>query len=521
MFLKVFRVPSEVETGVVEFGDFRFEPRTRSLFRDGQLVPLGRRGAQLLDAFLRRRGEVLTKAELIEAAWSEAAIEESNLSVQIAGLRKALGTAPDGKDWIATVPRVGYRLAAVDPEPAPRGDVSPLPSLAVLAFDNLGDDPAQQYFADGIVDDLITGLSRFRSFNVVARNSSFAYRGKSVDVRKVARELGVRYVLEGSVRRAGARLRVTAQLIDGEDGAHLWAHTYDGDTADVFDVQDRITESVAGVLEPRIGLAEIARSRRQRPQSLAAYDLYLRAQFALQVMSQDGNARAFRLFSEALALEPDNVIFLSGASEAIQNRISQGFPPYGPNDREICLDLAHRGLRLAGDDATSIALFGTSLVNAKEHELGYATVLRAAALNPNSLMVMLTTGIAHLNCGSLDDARTCFARARTLGPNEQWQRFVLTGMAHIAMIEGACERALDLARQSLSLVQSYGKARWVQIAANSHLGRMDEARRHLAAFRLDSPGVTLRSIREGQPNRDPARMAAILEGLRVAGLPEG
>ena len=514
-------MPSEGETSVVEFGDFRFEPRTGLLFKDGQLVALGRRGAQLLEAFLRRRGEVLTKAELIDAAWSEAAIEESNLSVQIAGLRKALGTTADGKEWIATVPRVGYRLAAVDPEQPPLGDASPLPSLAVLAFDNLGDDPAQQYFADGIVEDLITGLSRFRSFDVIARNSSFAYRGKPVDVRKVARELGVRYVLEGSVRRAGSRLRVTAQLIDGEDGAHLWAHTYDGDTVDVFEVQDRITESVAGVLEPRIGLAEIARSRRQRPQSLAAYDLYLRAQFALQVMSQEGNARAFRLFSEALALEPDNVMFLSGASEAIQNRISQGFPPYGPNDREVCLDLARRGLRLAGNDATAIALFGMSLINAREQEAGFATVLRATPLNPNSLMVMLTTGIAHLNCGSLDDARACFARARNLGPNESWQRFVLTGMAHIAMIEGAYEGALDLAKQSLSLVQSYGKARWIQIAANAQLGRMDEAHRHLASFRIDSPAVTIRSIREGQPNLDPARMIAILDGLRLAGLPEG
>jgi TolB-like protein/Tfp pilus assembly protein PilF len=515
-------VDSEVERVSVEFGVFRFEPRAGLLFEGDQLVALGRRGAQLLDALLHRRGEVLTKDELIQAAWPDTAIEESNLSVQIAQLRKALGQTADGKDWIATVPRVGYRFAASEEPGAPErpADASRLPSLAVLAFDNLGDDPSQRYFADGIVEDLITGLSRFRSFDVIARNSSFAYRGRALDVRKVARELGVRYVLEGSVRRVGPRLRVTAQLIDGEDGAHLWAHTYDGDMEDVFDVQDRITESVAAFVEPRIGHAEIMRSRRQRPQSVAAYDLYLRAQFALQVMSQEGIARAYQLFSEALVLEPENVMFLSGASEAIQNRISQGFPPFGLDDRERCLDLARRGLRLAGNDASAIALFGMSLMNAREHELGYATVLRAVKLNPNSLMVMLSAGIACLQGGNLDDAVAYLERARRLGPNEPWQKFVLTALAQISMIKGGYEEALGLARQSLSVAHSYGKSRWVQIAANALLGRMDEARRHLGVFRIDSPAVTIRSIREGQPNLDPQRMAAILDGLRLAGLPE-
>jgi tetratricopeptide (TPR) repeat protein len=289
---------------------------------------------------------------------------------------------------------------------------------------------------------------------------------------------------------------------------------------EVFDVQDRITESVAAFVEPRIGHAEIMRSRRQRPQSVAAYDLYLRAQFALQVMSQEGIARAYQLFSEALALEPENVMFLSGASEAIQNRISQGFPPYGPDDRERCLDLARRGLRLAGNDASAIALFGMSLMNAREHELGHATVLRAVKLNPNSLMVMLSAGIACLQGGDLDDAVAYLERARRLGPNEPWQKFVLTALAQISMIKGAYEEALGLARQSLSVAHSYGKSRWVQVAANALLGRMDEARRHLDAFRIDSPGVTIRSIREGQPNLDPQRMVAILDGLRLAGLPE-
>lgn len=500
---------------MIVFGVWRFDPHLRVLFRDGDPVALGERGARLLAALLGRAGEVLTKSELIDAAWSQAAIEESNLSVQIATLRKTLGPRQDGGEWIATVPRVGYRFVGAEAggETAATGSTG-VPSLAVLAFGNFGDDATQQYFADGIVEDLIIRLSRFRSFEVIARNSGYRERPPAV------RELGARYVLRGSVQRAGARLRVSAELVDGEDSALLWAHSYDGSTDDVFDMQDRITESVVSFVEPRIGHAEIERSRRQRPQSMAAYDLYLRAQFAMQVMSEAGLAGALRLFREALALEPENVMFLSGASEALQNRISQGFAPDGPNDREMCLDLARRGLRYAGNDASAIALFGMSLVTAREHELGYATVMRAAELNPNSLMVMLSAGIASLQCAGLDDAIVRFERARRLGPNEPWQRFVLIGLAHIAMIEADYEAALDLVRQSLSIAQSYGKARWIEIAGSALLGRMDAARRHLAAFRLDSPGVTLRSIREGQPTLDPARMAAILDGLRLAGLPE-
>lgn len=513
---------AEAETARLEFGGFRFEPSKGLLFRDGELVRLGRRSAQLLGALLRRRGEVLTKAELIDTAWSGDAVEESNLSVQIAQLRKVLGPTGDGKAWIATVPRVGYRFAASEGAqmqwiPPER---SKLPSLAVLAFDNLGGDPSQQYFADGIVEDLITGLARFRTFDVIARNSSFAYRGRPVDVRHVARDLGVHYVLEGSIRRAGQRLRVTAQLVDGEDGSHVWADNFDGPTEGIFDVQDRIVACVVATLEPRIGQAEIARSRRQRPQSLAAYDLYLRGLFLLQTLSPENSARAFGLFSEALAIEPENVMFLTGATEALTNRITQGFPAIGPDDRQMCLDLAQRGLRLAGDDATAIAMFGLGLIAARQHALGYATVQRAVALNPNGLMILLIAGSACVHCGSLADAEAYLERASTLSANEPWQRFVFTWLAHLSMIRGDYETALARANKSLSIAQSFGKARWISIAANFQLGRLSEAHRQLATFQADTPGVTVGSILEGVPTLDPQRMASIIEGLRGAGLTE-
>ena len=205
----------------VAFGPFLLNPDNGTLFRDGELVAIGQKAALLLGALVTSPGQVRTKTELMDAAWPGTTVEESNLSVQIGSLRKLLGPSPGGGEWIATVPRVGYRFVASRKRRRPSRMLRSepvIPSLAVLPFQNLSGDPEQDYFADGIVEDIITALSRFKSFAVIARNSSFVYKGRAVDVRQVARELGVRYVLEGSVRRAGQRLRITAQLIDGDVG---------------------------------------------------------------------------------------------------------------------------------------------------------------------------------------------------------------------------------------------------------------------------------------------------------------
>jgi TolB-like protein len=247
------------------FGPFVLDPVCGQLQRNGKSVALGRRGLALLEALFDAEGRIVSKSDLMERGWPGSIVEEGNLTVQIAALRKALGQTPEGQEWIVTVPRVGYRL--VRPGAAMKETEAPFPVLAVLPFSNLGGDPEQDYFADGVVDDVITALSRFRSFSVIARNSTFAYKGRNVDVRQVAKELGVRYVLEGSIRRAGNQLRITAQLIDGGSGAHLWAQNFDGALDDVFNFQDRITENVATVVEPHIKAAEIERSRRERPGS--------------------------------------------------------------------------------------------------------------------------------------------------------------------------------------------------------------------------------------------------------------
>src|SRR5215471_10690237 len=275
-------------------GPFRLDTQSDLLWRGTKPAALGRRAIALLRALVERRGAVVSKDALIDAAWSGQVVEENNLTVQIAALRRVLGEEPGGDRWIETMPRRGYRFvgpvltteqndATVSSGPAAKASVESAlalrdtPSIAVLPFQNLSGDPEQEYFTDGMVEEIITALARIRWLFVVAATSSFAYKGQAVDVRRVGRELGVRYLLEGSVRKAGSRVRITAQLIEAATGAHLWADRFDGSLEDVFELQDQVAISVAGIIEPALEAAEIRRSAEQLSSDVTAYDLYLRA----------------------------------------------------------------------------------------------------------------------------------------------------------------------------------------------------------------------------------------------------
>lgn len=419
-----------------------------------------------------------------------------------------------------------FRVRPAGGAPAPAGDVAPpptqMPAIAVLPFQNMSGDAEQDYFSDGIVEDIITALSRFRSFTVIARNSSFVYKGKAVDVRQVARDLGVQYVLEGSVRRAGGRLRVTAQLIDAASGAHLWADRFDGGVEDVFDVQDRITESVATTVEPRIHDAELARSRRERPGSLTAYDLYLQALPRLRFGTQAENAAAFTLLEKALALDPDNAVILSLAIEALQHRFVTGWPSLTGDDKSACGRMVHHALANAHDNAIVLARCGNTLVQMmRDYEVGLATVERAVSLNPNDAESMIIAGVCNTLCGNVKRALDYFDRVLRLNPQDPNVFIILTGTAHARMIDSDFAGALRSAESSIAINVNYDPTYWMLIAANAHLGRMDEARRWLDRFRALVPGVTLGNIKAGQADKDGTRTRAILDGLRMAGLPEG
>ena len=468
------------------FGPFVFDPGNGTLFRGNELVPVGAKGALLLAAFLSEPGAVRTKAELLDAAWPGLSVEESNLSVQIAALRRHLGRRPDGGEWIATVQRIGYRFAGEAAErSATPGTV--LPSLAVLPFQNMSGDPEQEYFADGVVEDIITALSRFTSFAVIARNSSFVYKGTAVDVRDVAKDLGVRYVLEGSVRRAGDRLRLTAQLIDATSGVHLWAERFDGATVDIFDVQDRITGSVAVAIEPQIRQAEIERSRRKHPENLDAYDLYLRALAKLYTMRPNDNAEAYGQMVQAIALEPDHAPFLTNAVWALQFRLGMGWPALTEDDRGNCLDLARRALANAHGDPAVLAQCGQALLMiGREYDYGLQILVDALAVNPNNQYLLVAAAVAKLHCGDIEEALAHSRRAILMSPARPAGGMVADGNRPRPHVAGRLRRGTE-GRRTIS-------------------GRQ----RRLRADLLDAD----RRERTPRPHRRGASLASEVQGTR-------
>jgi len=505
--------------GSISFGPYTFDIALASLTRDGEPVSMNARGAALLASLLEARGGVLGRAALLEAGWPGLTVDEANLTVQVGILRKLLGRQPSGREWIETVPRIGYRLARSQMAAALP---SVLPSVAVLRFSNLSGDKDQDYFANGVVDDVLTALARFRSFAVIGRPIDPPAGSGPAELRQLSLDLGVRYLLDGSIRRVGAMLRIAARLL-GSDGRTLWSRSFDGLADDIFRFQDSITASVVAVVAPAIEVAEIERGRRERPGSIAAYDLYLRGQEAVSTHLPDRNAVAYRLFSEALALEPDNVRFLAGAALALQHRIGSGWPPLGADDRERCAELGRRGLTLVGDDAISMAFFGAGLVNAFEREVGLAALNRAVELNPNSAVVLVSAGFGHYKVGSPEEADAFFRRALVLGPDPLTQRAALIGIARGYLVGGQYEEARNWATRSLAVSEANSGTFGILIAACAHLGRMDEAQRHLARFQILAPGVTLARIaaswgNAASPNPYPERIAPILEGLKAAGM---
>lgn len=303
----------DVEAPLV-FGPFVLRETSGTLHRHGTRVDVGRRALALLRMLLRADGQPVSKSDLMDGAWPNTSIEESNLTVQIAALRRTLGRSPDGGEWIVTVPGVGYRFApsplVSDDGPAKRPlNVQPetqehKASIAVLAFTNMSSDPEQEYFADGLSEDLITDLSKVPGLMVIARNSSFAYKGKPLDMRRIAQELGVRYVVEGSVRRAAERVRITAQLIDTMAHAHVWADRFDRDLSDVFALQDEVVAKIVSALAPVLPSSRPVFG--QRAKDLEAYDLFVRGR-VLSMISADGNRAARPLLEQSVAIEPDFV----------------------------------------------------------------------------------------------------------------------------------------------------------------------------------------------------------------------
>lgn len=505
----------------VAFGPFTLNRTSGALARGGQTIPLGPRSAALLMALIDASGAVVSKAELMERVWPGTVVEDGNLTVQIAALRKALGQRSDNTDWIVTVARVGYRLWTEDAAP-PREAGSPLPSLAVLPFENISADPNQSYFADGIVEDLITALSRFKTFAVISRNSSFVYKGRPVDVRDVGRDLGVRYVLEGSIRRSEARLRVTAQLVDAVTAAHLWAQNYDGALDDVFAMQDRIVESVVSIVEPMVKRAEIERNRSKPAASLSAYDLYLEALALVLDTSPGATIHAIDLIERSLALDPAFPPAIALAAIAHAGAYDRQVPGVTEETRLKGIEYSRAALAVAGGDANTRVTGGLGVIMmAGEYESGLAAIRQATLENPNSVNVLGYAGVGALWAGEIEEAERYLLRAVSLNPNDYVSHWSLTRLAHIRILQGRFEEALEWASRAYAVSPTNQVNHTMLVTANSFLGRRDVAARWIQELLQASPEITFAALRRGHRMfRDQRQIEVIIEGLRLGGMPD-
>jgi adenylate cyclase len=349
------------------------------------------------------------------------------------------------------------------------------PSVAVLPFQNMSGDPEQDYFADGIVEDIITGLSHIKWLFVIARNSSFVYKGKAVDVRQVGRELGVRYVVEGGVRKSGARLRVTAQLVEAETGAHLWANRYDGDAEDVFNFQDRITDSVVGIIEPSLQRSEIERARRKRPDNLNAYDLYLRALPHTATSMPDGGAIAIKLLEEALAIEPDYVAAHALLAWCHEWRFARA----GLKEVDRIQGLSHARWVIGSstDDPTALAIAGfVTILLSGGAETALNAVDRALASNPSCATALYLAAQVHSIAGYSDQATAYANRALRQSPFDLLVHEAYVALGNAAVHDARYDEAASSYARAVQSSPKTGTYYLMQAMALALAGRLEEAR---------------------------------------------
>jgi TolB-like protein len=419
------------------------------------------------------------------------------------------------------------RLHAAKTEATVKGSFSGKPSIAVLPFQNMSGDPEQEYFADGVVEEIIAALTRIPSFFVVARNSSFAYKGKSPDVRMVGRELGVRYVLEGSVRKAAGRVRITGQLVDATTGAHLWADRFEGDLMDVFEIQDRVTVSVVGAIEPTVRVAEIERALRKPTENLEAYDLVLRGRSLSEAMQGDSLEKAARLYRRAIATDPNYALAYALLARTLWIIVSLHGTEPSADELVGYADFARTAVRLGQADAETLCTAANMIaLPGGQLEEGIAIIDRALALNPNSADALAVSGMLRAYAGDTEMAFRHLREADRLGPPGAYIITKASGFYLAYFVDGDYAGVLDWTAQSLRRHPTNIVTLRYRTAALGLLGRLDEARQTVDRLLVVSPGLTIsRCLRHVEvemkkPFKRPGVVEAYYEGLRRAGLPE-
>ena len=490
---------------------------------DGAEIALRPKSFSLLRYLVENAGRLIGREELMQAVWPGIFVTEDSLIQCVKEVRRALGD--EARRLLRTVPRRGYlfaaevsRAAAMPPATAPV-DAPPRidrPMVVVLPFTNMTGERTQEHLADGITEDLTTALSHARWFFVVARNSAFTYKGRAVDVRQVGRELGAGYALEGSVRTAGSRVRVTAQLCSTEGGQHVWARSFDGDLTDLFAFHDRVTEAIVGTIEPSLRLAEAERSRAKPTDSLGEYDLYLRA-LPQRYLTRADNDAALRMLRHAVALDPGFSAAKGNLAGLICVRVTQGWAEASE---------AAEGLRHAREvvenngekDPTALAWAAHALTYlGRDYDAGLDASERAVSLAPNAALVLLFHGWNRVYAGDWRTALVEIERAMRLSPVDPAMFYFTIALCGAHFVAGHQEEAANWARRTLRLRPGYLIAHRLLAASLAALGERDAAREAVRALLALAPGDTVASVAANSALRGEAR-EHYLAALREAGL---
>jgi adenylate cyclase len=522
------------------FADHILDTQRRELRRGAARIGTEPQVLDLLIYLVQNHDRVVTKEDLINSVWGGRIVSDATLTSRIYAARKAVGDSGQDQKLIRTISRKGLRFvgavrtesaseesahaAAAQPDepqkpPPPPLSIPDKPSIAVLPFQDLSGDTGRQYFIDGVVEEITSALSRVRSFFVIARNSAFIYKGRAIDVKQVSRELGVRYVLEGSLQRDRDCVRITAQLIDATTANHIWSDRYDGSVEDIFELQDRITESVVGAIQPSILQAEVERTKRKRPESLDAYDYVLRAFPHVWSLDAPANAQALDHLSKAIEIEPDYPLALAMAAWCHARKISYNWTSAPDEAKAEGLRLA----RLAGDMRSDDPLVLTMLCAAHSVagglDMASALIEKALALDPNSAMAWNRSGWLNTYLIRPDVAIGHFQRAIRLSPFDPMNFNCFLGIGHAHFAAERYEEALPWWQKGLL---ERPELTWPlrNVAASlAMLGRISEAQEVMRRFRQGYPDITISQITSVVPHRgDYARRYA--EALRLAGLPE-
>lgn len=525
------------------FGDYLLDPERRELTLRAQVVAVGPQVFDLLLHLIRNRDRVVSKDELLQAVWSGRIVSESTITSHINAVRKAVGDSGGDQRLVRTIARKGFRFvgeieqAGQARQPVGSGVIqqaasqtaelasAPLPpdkpSITVLPFQNLSGDPEQDYFADGVVEDIIAALSRIRWLFVIARNSSFAFKGRAVDVKEIGQRLGVRYVLEGSVRKSGNRVRITGQLIDAATSAHLWAERFEGALNDIFDLQDRVAESVVGAVAPQLERAEIERAKRKPTESLDAYDYYLRGTAKLHSGTREAIEAALPLFYRAVELDPEFASAYGMAAWCHLWRKVNGWMVDRPREIAEGLRLARLAVELGRDDAVALTRAGHALGHfTGDLDGGIALIDRAMLLNPNLASAWFLGGFLRALNGEPVSALEHFEHAVRLSPLDPEIFRMQVGMALAHFFAGHFDAASAWAERAAGNLPSLLVAAAVMAASSALAGRTQDARQAMERLHALDPSMRIAKLKDWLPIHRREDLARFAEGLRLAGLPE-